>query len=286
MARHSLSRALVAAVGATLAAAAPCDLLAAAGAPCVAAHSVARALYATYSGTLYVVRRASDNHTFAVGALAPGGFADSAAQDAFCAGSDCVVWRVVDQSPFANDLQIAPPGGNGPHFDKPCNASRLPVTIGGGHKVYGLYFEGGMGYRIDATNGVAVGNAPEVIYMVTSGTHYNDGCCFDYGNAESNNDDTGSGSMEAVYFGTWNATADGWCGGAGPGPWIMSDLENGLWACGNSSAINPLSVPFPQPFVTAMVKGGENGFALKGGDATQGTLSTLYDGPRPTGYQR
>jgi non-reducing end alpha-L-arabinofuranosidase len=34
-----------------------------------------------------------------------------------------------------------------------------------------------------------------------------------------------------------------------------------------------------------MVKGGSNGFALKGGDATGGPLNTLYDGPRPAGYQ-
>ena len=40
------------------------------------------------------------------------------------------------------------------------------------------------------------------------------------------------------------------------------------------------------PFVTAMVKGGANGFALKGGDATQGKLTTMWDGPRPQGSQR
>ena len=34
-----------------------------------------------------------------------------------------------------------------------------------------------------------------------------------------------------------------------------------------------------------MVKGGSNGFALKGGDATQGGLKTMWDGARPNGYQ-
>lgn len=38
-------------------------------------------------------------------------------------------------------------------------------------------------------------------------------------------------------------------------------------------------------YVTAMVKGGVNGFALKGGDATQGKLKTMYEGARPNGYQ-
>ena len=38
-------------------------------------------------------------------------------------------------------------------------------------------------------------------------------------------------------------------------------------------------------FVTAMIKGGTDGFAIKGGDATAGTLTTFFDGPRPHGYQ-
>ena len=37
--------------------------------------------------------------------------------------------------------------------------------------------------------------------MVASGTHVNSGCCFDYGNAETNNRDNGNGHMDAVYFG-------------------------------------------------------------------------------------
>ena len=38
----------------------PCDLYAAGNTPCVAAHSTVRALYGTYGGPLYQVRRASD----------------------------------------------------------------------------------------------------------------------------------------------------------------------------------------------------------------------------------
>jgi non-reducing end alpha-L-arabinofuranosidase len=34
-----------------------------------------------------------------------------------------------------------------------------------------------------------------------------------------------------------------------------------------------------------MVKGGTNGFAIKVGDATTGQLATMYNGPRPNGYQ-
>ncbi len=34
--------------------------------------------------------------------------------------------------------------------------------------------------------------------MVASGTHVNDGCCFDYGNAETSTNDTGNGHMDLV----------------------------------------------------------------------------------------
>ena len=44
-------------------------------------------------------------------------------------------------------------------------------------------------------NGTARGNEPETIYAVVSGEHVNDKCCFDYGNAEGNDLDTGAGSM-------------------------------------------------------------------------------------------
>ncbi len=39
------------------------------------------------------------------------------------------------------------------------------------------------------------------MYAIFDGTHYNSGCCFDYGNAETNSRDNGNGAMEAVYFG-------------------------------------------------------------------------------------
>ena len=48
-------------------------------------------------------------------------------------------------------------------------------------------------YRRDKTSGVATGEMEETMYMVTRGDHVNGGCCFDYGNAETNNDDDGKG---------------------------------------------------------------------------------------------
>src|SRR4051812_19249142 len=81
----------------------PCDLYAAGGTPCVAAHSTVRALYSSYRGSLYQVRRSSDSATRNIGALSSGA-ADAASQDAFCSGTTCVVTVVYDQSGRGNDL--------------------------------------------------------------------------------------------------------------------------------------------------------------------------------------
>ena len=170
--------------------AAPCDIYAGAGTPCAAAHSMVRALFAHGSGPLYQLKRFHDNATLDIYPLARGGFADAASHDKFCAGAqsqldpsyppraDCVVSKLYDQTGNANDLLPAGPAVSNPAYDNPVNASRHPISAGG-HKVYGAYFETGMGYRAQNTKGVAQGNDPETIYMVTSGTHLNNECCFE-----------------------------------------------------------------------------------------------------------
>jgi hypothetical protein len=155
----------------------PCDIYADAGTPCVAAHSVVRALYGDYAGPLYQVNRTADGALFDVGVLSEGGVANAAAQDAFCNG-DCLISRIYDQSGLENHLSAGPPGGNNDHQDSMVNASRAPISIGGS-RVYSAFFEGGDGYRIDNTTGMAKGNEEETLYMVTSGQRFNDGCCFE-----------------------------------------------------------------------------------------------------------
>ena len=99
------------------------------------------------------------------------------------------------------------------------------MTVGG-HKVYGVYIAAGTGYRDDTTSGIATGDNPEGEYAIFDGTHYNGGCCFDYGNAETSNMTIGNGTMEAIYFGNIKV----WGYGSGNGPWVMADLENGLFS--------------------------------------------------------
>jgi hypothetical protein len=255
----------------------PCDIYASGGTPCVAAHSTVRALYGNYSKNLYQLRRASDKTTKDIGVLASGGFADSAAQDAFCAGTTCTISIIYDQSTRGNHLRSAPAGGAKNTPDNEANATALKLTVGG-HTVYGVHIPAGTGYRNDTTSGIATGDQPETEYMVTNGNYYNGGCCFDYGNAETNNLDDGAGTMEAVYFGSSTA----WGKGGGSGPWVMADLENGLFG-GQSFTANPTNTPLTSPYVTAMVKGRSGGFGLKGGNAQSGSLTTMYDGPRPSG---
>ncbi len=252
----------------------PCDIYAAAGTPCVAAHSTTRALFSAYNGNLYQVRRWSDSATLNIGTLSAGGYANAAAQDSFCVSTSCTITEIYDQSGRGNNLTIEGAGGNG-GADAGADATALPVTAGG-HKVYGLYISAGVGYRNDSTSGVATNGAPEGMYMVTSGTHVNGGCCFDYGNAETNNKDNGNGHMDAINFSTecWFSPC------SGSGPWVQADMENGLFAGGNGSDTN--NKGNSSTFVTALLKNnGQNTYALKGGNANSGGLTTWYSGAEP-----
>ncbi|AEV83634.1 alpha-L-arabinofuranosidase [Actinoplanes sp. SE50] len=275
----SLVAGLLAAPGPAIAAASlPCDLYAAAGTPCVAAHSVTRALFGAYSGRLYQVTRASDGATHDIGTLAAGGYADAADQDAFCNGTTCRVTHIWDQTSRHNDLQIAPDGGAG-SGDRGADASEIAVTAGG-HKVYGIWVSPGVGYRYNGVaSGVAVNGQPEGVYMVASGTHVGSDCCFDYGNAESTPYDTGNGHMDAVSIATTCYFAP--CQGSGP--WIEADMENGMFQGGNGANPNPGN---NSAFVTAVLKNnGQTTYALKGGNSQSGGLTTWFNGGLPTDKQ-
>jgi non-reducing end alpha-L-arabinofuranosidase len=268
-----------------------CDIYGAAGTPCVAAHSTTRALSASYNGPLYQVKRASDGRTLDIGIVRPvaspvadaGGYADAAAHDAFCAGALCVISVIYDQSGKGNDLRQAPAGPSFPGpakgaFDTQPIADMAPITIGGGHKAYGVYIIPGMGFRNNDARDIAVGDEPEGIYYVVDGTHYDSGCCFDYGNSSTNGRAVGTGTMETTYFGT----STNWGRGAGPGPWIMADMEAGLFSGYDPKQNTADPTVDAWRFVTAVVNGGGgNRWDLRGGNAQKGALTTFYRGIRP-----
>jgi len=271
---------------------APCDLYAAGGTPCVAAHATTRALYKGYKGGLYQVIRSSDQKTLDIGPLTPGGVANAAAQDTFCKDTTCLITIIYDQSPRGNHLTRAPPGGPGdPNANPPISAgfkgpeadgsdklavaTAAPIIIDG-HRAYGVYITSGTGYRNNAATGVAKGDDPEGMYAIMDGTRYNDQCCFDYGNAETSSTDTGDGHMEAIYFGNDSM----WGSGAGKGPWVMGDLENGMFSGeGLSNNANDPTITFQ--WLTAIVKGKPGHWAIRAGDAQTGSLATYFDGGRP-----
>jgi hypothetical protein len=263
-------------------AARPCDVLEQAGLSCVAAHSTVRVLVAGYTGSLYQVQR-DDGETKDIGAV--NGYADADAQDDFCADARCVIKILYDQSPLGNDLTESPPGSAKPTPGRPVNAESLPVTIDG-REVYGMLFRPGEGYRKSIGNGTATDDEPQTIYMVTSQHDLINGCCFDYGNGSTTSNNDGNGSAEAVYVGMgviWGTGVDG-------GPWVMADLENGLYPGWENDQEHNISTntPVDHDFISAVLvgdtadtNGGKGRFALYGGDATTGRLKTMYDGIRP-----
>ena len=136
----------------------PCDILDAAGNPCVAAHSTVRALYGEYNGPLYTVTRTTSqgSERLSIGVLTPGGFANASAQDQFCAGKvSCVISNVIDQSPNGNHL-----GQRHGLVDPRTHM----IIVGNGYPVYGMWFDPGFGYHVDKTRGIATGTVdPECI---------------------------------------------------------------------------------------------------------------------------
>jgi len=265
----------------------PGDIFGAAGCPLVAAHSTTRALSASYNGPLYQVLRQSDGKTLDIGVVQPsegdaGGYANAAAQDAFCANTYCWITTIYDQSGKGNHLVQAPRGGfSGPAmggFNNVPLADMSPITIMG-HKVYGVFIEPGMGLRWNDAKGTAVDDQAEGQYWVISGHHYNSGCCFDYGNAETDSRDDGDGTMETTYYG--NASA--WYRGQTPGPWIMTDQGNNLVGCVNESPNDKFCKDLPSigwRFVTATADGEPHHWRSMGGDGQRGDLEIMFDGPR------
>ena len=258
----------------------PCDIYKNGGNPCVAAHSTVRALFGAYSGKLYQVRNTA-GATKDILTLMPGGAADGLSQDAFCSGTTCVTTVLYDQSGHGNDLwyqgsTMVPASTS----SRPATATTESLTLNG-HKVYSLYINPNNSYWVDASkSGIALGSQPEGLYMVTSGKHFNSGCCFDYGNSEVGRTADGPGTMDAINLSSITA----WGTGAGNGPWVLADLEYGLFSQTQGGSKNQNVPTQTSTYVTAVLKNnGTTEFALRGGNAQSGNLSTYFKGALPGG---
>jgi non-reducing end alpha-L-arabinofuranosidase len=270
----------------------PCDIYASGGTPCEAAYSTTRAMFGSYSGPLYQIKRGSDGSTLNVGLQVAGGLVNSAPQVSFCSGTTCTITLLYDQTPNANNLPISPgtscsgcshgisgPGPNGSDIGSPAMA--LPITIGS-QPAYGALFNAqGTGYRDNAAKNVPTGSQPEGVYMLTSSNLTSGSCCFDFGSGETNDTDDGNGTMNAIYYGTdcWTQNC------SGPGPWVGGDLENGMFF--SDTGANPSSIQSEKgAFLSAWQKNnGTTNFTLKYGNGQSGGLTQSYSGALPSpGY--
>jgi hypothetical protein len=268
----------------------PCDILAAAGTPCIAAHSLARRMLAAYTGNLFQVTRASDSTALNVGTLSTG-IVNAAAVTSFCAGTTCVISEIYDQ-------MNTPANGN--NLTKDAAYGKSPAPVGWTTPPSGLaipiarivpgegYYQSGPGCGSIGsgcyTVNMPMGNSAITAYMIVEDTSEGgvaDGCCGQYGDTESPAEDGANGTMFSLAYSTCpgGGPPNPDCGseGNGAGPWAGLDLENGIFLYGPTLTQKYLSI-FGRydPPNTSMT--------LKSGDATQGQLSTLYNGPLPAGY--
>ena len=254
----------------------------------VAAHSMTRALFAAYNGKLFQVRRASDATTQDIGVASMGGQVDLAALNTFCSGTTCAVSKLYDQAGNGNDMSQAT-AANQPavqFWTTADGTTKLPMAVSTNRQW--------LRNRLQ-TKKIPTGSKPQTEYMVVhaafagaiAGTN---GCCYDYGNMETQITDDGPGTMSALYFGS----ATDWTRGAGAGPWGMMDLENGLFAGGGgianldqgSASVNAQdpTIKYPGNDI-AVIFGKTDGtmnFTLKYGNAATGTLGTAWNGSLPT----
>ncbi len=260
----------------------PCDIYASGDTPCAAAYSTVRGLFETYDGPLYQVRRA-DGETEDIDVLASG-FANAAAQDAFCGVETCTISIVYDQSGHRNHLTKAPPdcyqsSPYDPSNESDAKGRSLKV---GGHDVYALHMIARDGYRANDTSGMPTGSEAQGIYEVVDGKRVGTACCWDFGNGSTDNCPGGQGTANALFFGTGY-----WGKGAADGPWFMADFENGVWAGGDGpSTEQNLELPSSRSaFAFGILKTGAASYAIRVGDAQSGELTTGYDGPAPFTFQ-
>jgi len=285
----------------------PCDIYAAGNTPCAAAYSMVRRLSSRYGGPLYQVRKGggamntgTGGTTQDIGTVA-GGFGDAAAQDAFCGTDTCTVSKLYDQSGNANDLIVAPAGcyvgpdpnnpdtASMPDFESNAKGRSLMV---GGHRVYALFTAAREGYRNNGRNGMPPPGMPTAaaaqgIYQLADARHAGTACCWDFGNAGTDN--CNGTRMKAVFFGTGF-----WGRGAGTAPWFMADFEGGVWSGGatptsgpsatnNTTSTNPSMTGVDYAFGILKTSTANNTpqYAIKAANVQSGALITAYDGPAP-----
>ena len=284
----------------------PGDVAMAAGTPFVAAHSMTRAMFASYSGPLFKALRVSDNQEKDINAVAAGGLGDFAALNTFCSGTTCKVTTLYDQSGNANDMWRGDTTANAPGTPKLCDlmdieywqmsdGTKVPIALEHGWESNLVWKSVAQCLRNrDKTKNMPKGATPETQYGIFHAKYVNNNCCFNYGNTGNAIHYTGAGTLSALNF----SKITFWSKGTGTGPWPMVDWEQGVYAgntglCGSGIPTGTTCTTTgqnPNPtvsfnIVTALMKhNGINHWALKSGNAQSGALSVNIDlSSLPTG---
>jgi hypothetical protein len=136
------------------------------------------------------------------------------------------------------------------------------------------------GYSNRTAHGTPVGTEAQTVYALVDGRHFNTGCCFEFGSAETTQTRVG-GSMEAVFYG---------CNDTHPplppctrGPYAYPDLEH-MHEMMALPDYEPVRLP-PVDFRFALVKGEPGRLSLAVADAQRDAAPlVVLDGPYPANF--
>lgn len=243
----------------------PGDLFNTSGVTVVAAHSIARKLFASYSGKLFQVKRASDSTTLDVGVL-DGGFADVATLATFLLGTTGKVTTIYDQTGNANHLPQATGANQGTVNIRYTSLGR-PIPV--------VSCLSGHFYRNrSSTTHIPTGSNPTTQYMVVTNALYPNPGIGQYGNMETTVADTGTGHMFAL---AWSIGDTGFTN-PGPGPYVGVDFENGI---SDGETLSPTEWA---DFIVVLskVQTSSPQWVLKGGAAGANNLPTIYSNTLPS----
>ena len=257
----------------------PCDIYAAAGTPCVAAHSTTRALYAAYNGALYQVRRTSDSTTAEYLHAERRRVRQRRDAGLLLRGHHCTITVIFDQSGQGQQPHpSARPAGRPRGPTSGANAAALPVTAGG-HKVYGVFISPGIGFRNDHTSGIATGDAAEGEYAVVRRLALQRRLLLrlrqrrDVQHRHRQRPHGGHLLRQHQGLGVRLRQRPLDHGRHGERPVLR-----------RQPGLNSADPTVNFRFTTAIVKGKPSHWSIRGGNAQSGGLSTFYSGARPSGY--
>src|ERR1035437_2245517 len=261
----------------------PCDIMAAAGTPCVAGHGVTRRVLRSFAGSIFQIQRASDSAPLNVGTSSTTGIVNTSGVAAFCASTTCNYSIIYDQ------MNTPSVGNNLPQSNPSWQAPYGTETFPGGHTLPIIAHSDGppnQYYRNrSSTVNIPTGASATTEYMVIKSDWNAWNGIGTYGNMENPVAFNAAGHMFALAWGvnvasTWDATAPLGTGGGLIG--AQSIPAAGIdWEAG---VLLYLASGTPPTYMTIMgkydptINGPVGDFDVRQGDATLPTITSLCGG--------